>query len=68
LIEVERQFAEHQEEQAQLALMAQKNRDQMIAIIAQEESKMERELDKLSKQKEINQKNLIDDLRKGTKL
>ncbi|XP_060571912.1 E3 ubiquitin-protein ligase LRSAM1-like [Ruditapes philippinarum] len=64
LIEVERQFAEHQEEQAQLALMAQKNRDQMIAIIAQEESKMERELDKLSKQKEINQKNLIDDLRK----
>ena len=45
--------------------MAQKNRDQMIAIIAQEESKMEEELDKLSRQKEINQKNLIDDLRKG---
>lgn len=65
MIEVERKFAEHREEQAQLALMAQRNRDQMLAMIEQEEYKMGAELDKLSKQKEIDQKRLVEDLRKG---
>lgn len=63
MIEVERRFTEHREEQAQLALMAQRNRDQMLAMIAQEENKMGEELDKLSKQKEQNQKRLLEDLR-----
>ncbi|KAL4219600.1 E3 ubiquitin-protein ligase lrsam1 [Mactra antiquata] len=64
LIEVERRFEEHQAEQAQLALMAQKNRDEMVAIIAVEENKIEEELDKLSRQKEVSQKKLVDDLRR----
>lgn len=65
MIEVERRFTEHQEEQAQLALMAQRNRDHMMEIIASEENKIGEELDKLSKQKEIREKKLVADLRQG---
>ncbi|XP_052789874.1 E3 ubiquitin-protein ligase LRSAM1-like isoform X2 [Mya arenaria] len=62
LIEVERSFAEHQEAQAQLALMAQMNHEQMVSMIAEEENRMDQELDKLSREKEDSRKRLVKDL------
>ncbi|XP_052223149.1 E3 ubiquitin-protein ligase LRSAM1-like isoform X2 [Dreissena polymorpha] len=62
LIEVERSFAAHQELQAQMALLAQQNRDQLVRVIEQAESKLDSELNKLSREREVNQKRLIRDL------
>ena len=65
MVEVERQFVEHQEAQAQLALMAQTNRDRMVAVIAAEEHKLDEQIDKLSREKELSRKKLVGDLRAG---
>ena len=64
-IELERRFMEHQEEQAQLALMSQMNREQMLGIITAEESKLDEELDKLAHEKERSRQKLVQDLQAG---
>jgi len=65
LIEIERSFAEHTAAQAELALTAQRNRENFVAIVAQEEGRLTEEIEQLSRQRDSSRQRLIQDLQAG---